>query len=72
MRKRSRRARGKKDNDKKELIGKRRWWTKGLEQKEEDKDLLVEAATTVFIVCIDEHLEGVVLDVGVAHHLLGD
>lgn len=34
--------------------------------------LLVEAAGSVFIVGVDEHLEGVVLDVGVAHHLLGD
>lgn len=32
----------------------------------------MEAAGSVFIVGVDEHLEGVVLDVGVAHHLLGD
>lgn len=32
----------------------------------------MEVASSVFIVGVDEHLEGVVLNVGVAHHLLGD
>lgn len=36
------------------------------------QEVLVEAALPVLGVGVEEHLQGVVLDVGVAHHLLAD
>lgn len=34
--------------------------------------LLVEVSGSVLVVGIQEHLEGIVLDVGITHHLLTD
>lgn len=45
-------------------------WRRGGGQME--SVLLVEASRSVLVVGVQEHLQGVVLDVGVAHHLLTD
>lgn len=37
-----------------------------------DAGLLVETSSSVFIVCIEEHFQSVILDVGIADYFLGD
>ena len=39
-------------------------------REEEERCVLVEGAGSVFVVGVEEHLQGVVLDVGVSHYLL--
>lgn len=35
-------------------------------------DLLLETSRSVFIICIEEHFQGVILDVGIANYFLRD
>lgn len=37
-----------------------------------DADLLVETSRSVFIICIEEHFQSVILDVGIANYFLRD